>query len=278
MSASSPPPVIYEDRYYQQISELEGSHWWHRGMRAVALALLRSSHHAAPKCVLDAGCGTGGMMAWAKQTLGSETVWGFDVAFGAVERAWSKPGYAGSVLNASVTEIPFAEDKFDLVICYDVLQHLHTSGGDTKALSEIARVLTPGGALLLRTNSRRGMFQKKHHQDEDYQRYNLTEVEQIVSGAGLQVQRATYANLIGGAHESLRRVIGLRRPTAESRSNSGRERRLYEGLSMRNTAKDHPLTNQILTLCMRCEAILLEKTAMRVGFGHSIFVLATKPN
>jgi SAM-dependent methyltransferase len=45
-----------------------------------------------------------------------------------------------------LTDLPYAADTFDLIICNHVLEHI---GDDRKALAEIARVLTPRGRALL---------------------------------------------------------------------------------------------------------------------------------
>ena len=47
-----------------------------------------------------------------------------------------------------VTEIPFDDDSFDMIICNHVLEHVPN---DTKALSELFRVLKPGGCAVLQT-------------------------------------------------------------------------------------------------------------------------------
>src|SRR5688500_14825684 len=67
-----------EDYAYLHI--LEDSFWWFTGMRGVTAALLD------PVCppernrlILDAGCGTGGMLAWLKRYAGTGRVIGIDL-------------------------------------------------------------------------------------------------------------------------------------------------------------------------------------------------------
>lgn len=45
-------------------------------------------------------------------------------------------------------DIPLPDNQFDVVLCTEVLEHLHTP---QKALDEMRRVLKPGGALILTT-------------------------------------------------------------------------------------------------------------------------------
>jgi SAM-dependent methyltransferase len=49
---------------------------------------------------------------------------------------------------ASLTRLPFADSEFDFVFCTEVLEHIED---DVRALRQIARVLRPGGTVLLST-------------------------------------------------------------------------------------------------------------------------------
>ena len=53
-----------------------------------------------------------------------------------------------NLVRGSIYELPFANVSFDLVTCNVVMEHL---GEPQKALAEVARVLTPGGALVINT-------------------------------------------------------------------------------------------------------------------------------
>lgn len=50
--------------------------------------------------------------------------------------------------KADLTNLPFDENTFDAVLCYHVLEHIED---DRKAISEIYRVLKPGGWSILQT-------------------------------------------------------------------------------------------------------------------------------
>lgn len=49
-------------------------------------------------------------------------------------------------IKADLTDLPFVENTFDMVICNHVLEHIPE---DKKAMSEIYRVLKPGGMAIL---------------------------------------------------------------------------------------------------------------------------------
>jgi SAM-dependent methyltransferase len=50
------------------------------------------------------------------------------------------------LVRGSVYELPYDSSEFDLVVCFSVFEHLQEYG---RGLSEVARVLKPGGRLLL---------------------------------------------------------------------------------------------------------------------------------
>lgn len=65
---------------------------------------------------------------------------------------------------ADAHDLPFADGEFEAILCSEVLEHLHTP---EKAISEMERVLVPGGELILTT---RFMF-PLHDVPHDYFRY-----------------------------------------------------------------------------------------------------------
>ena len=68
--------------------------------------------------------------------------------------------YAGNMIRASLTEIPFPENDVDLVICNHVLEHVPDDG---LAMREILRVLKPGGLAILQVP----ISTKREFTDED---------------------------------------------------------------------------------------------------------------
>lgn len=102
-----------------------------------------SPAYLAGKQVLELGCGEG---------YGMELLSPLTNRYLAVDK--KRP--AGVSFNDKVLfkqcKLPFlsdlADNSFDTVICFQVIEHIHN---DNKLLSEIKRVLKPGGALLLTT-------------------------------------------------------------------------------------------------------------------------------
>lgn len=107
---------------------------------------------ASGKRVLDAACGTGyGSAMLAKKAL---SVCGIDISQDAV--TYAATNYANSKVRficGSVTELPFEDDSFDVVVSYETLEHIDGQSQEL-FLAEISRVLIPGGTLIMSTPNR----------------------------------------------------------------------------------------------------------------------------
>lgn len=103
----------------------------------------------AGKCVLDVGCGAGGVTMHLATVHGSGHVTGFDVEAPVIEAARRRAEALGltdrvSFVLGAPGPLPFADASFDVVFSKDALLHVL----DKDALfSEIFRVLKPGGVF-----------------------------------------------------------------------------------------------------------------------------------
>ena len=134
------------ERYYDEYWQREAPPPCGDPLAPARLALLRDVLPAGAT-VLDAGCGTGDLVA-ALAEDGHETV-GMDVSGSAVERA-SERHPDLRFLRHPVEELPWPLDgrSFDAVVSFEVVEHLLRP----RRLLEGARaVLRPGGGLALTT-------------------------------------------------------------------------------------------------------------------------------
>jgi ubiquinone/menaquinone biosynthesis C-methylase UbiE len=175
--------------YYQSIADAEEAHWWHRGMLAISAALL-GPRLAAGGRALDAGCGTGGFLRFLAQSGRFTALSGTDIASTAIGFARERVPEANLVL-ASLSDLPFGDDSFDLIAVNDVLQHVPEAEVD-ESLVELRRVLAPAGTLLVRTNGSRHFRQER----DDWRVYDRSSLAAVLADAGFQVERVTYANTL----------------------------------------------------------------------------------
>ena len=94
--------------------------------------------------VLDLGCGDGRLTSF----LGAGTLTAADTSDVALRRAAARLPDAEVVLVAPDEPLPFADGEFELVLCTETIEHVR----DVQLfLSEVRRVLRPGGGLALTT-------------------------------------------------------------------------------------------------------------------------------
>jgi len=176
---------------YAIMYQAEQAHWWYHGMEQITRAVL--SRWYAPGvdlCILDAGCGTGGVMEYLAD-YGRIT--GFDFAGEALE--FCRLRGRERLTRASVVAFPFADESFDLVVSFDVLCE-RAVPDDVAALREFARVLVPGGRVLLRLpayNWLRGRHDEAVHIRH---RYTLGELAAKLDLVALTVEHLSYANTL----------------------------------------------------------------------------------
>ncbi len=169
---------------------LEDRFWWYRGMRAVTRALLE--RYCAPGGglrILDAGCGTG---AAARFLSPYGLVTGLDLEAYALRLAQSRGN--ARLARGSVARLPFAAGSFELVTCFDVLVMLDDAL-EACALAEMARVLKPGGRLLVRVAANDWLRGAHDRAWLVVRRYSARGLRASLERAGLAVERISHANM-----------------------------------------------------------------------------------
>jgi SAM-dependent methyltransferase len=174
---------------YEFLFNIEEHFWWFVAMRGITDTILASKLQNGPLKVLDAGCGTGFNLLHFEKT--GHSAYGFDYAREAVT-AVQRRGFA-KVVRASITEIPYRSDTFDLAYSFEVIDEVSDSD---QAIRELYRVLKPGGSLLLRLPAF-DWLRSSHDTDiGTLHRYTLGEIEEKLKHAGFRVRRSTYANCL----------------------------------------------------------------------------------
>jgi len=104
---------------------------FHRKIVAEVVAL-------SPRTFLDAGCGEGFVARRILDAVPDITLTGCDVSGAALEIAAST-NVAARFVAGSIVDLPFPDRSFDVVGCFEVLEHL-PDDLPRRALSELARV------------------------------------------------------------------------------------------------------------------------------------------
>jgi ubiquinone/menaquinone biosynthesis C-methylase UbiE len=246
---------IDDPAYFELLAELEQAHWWSRGMWRLASHWLdRALAGRTGLCALDAGCGAGFTLARLAARADISRVVGVEPNPHALARARQ---HGRPCVQGDARALPFAENCFDVITCFDVLQHLD-SGGDERALRELNRVLRDEGVVVVRTNAAR------RARGAAYSRAKLV---RAVTAAGFDVVRVSYANCLPALAQELRSVLRQRRARRHAGHPAG------GGLRMRMPGT---FLNRLMTQVTYAEASLAGRHGRGLPYGHSLMVVARK--
>lgn len=168
--------------------------WWYRGLRTLTADLLAGAlartQGAGP--VLDAGCGTGGMLARlaggasGQRTLGLE----FDaIAAGLAANKSGRP-----VIRGSANELPVKDGTLAAYVSLDVLCHEGVEPG--RALAEARRCLAPGGVAILNLPAYGWLLSAHDRRVHNARRFTRPEARRLLTVNGFRVLRASYWNTL----------------------------------------------------------------------------------
>lgn len=176
---------------YRKLAEVEDRMWYFRALNRRMVDALRRQLPAGSARILDAGCGTGGLIKAVGAARPAWEVTGLDFSPRACALARERTGRP--VVEGSVTELPFADESFDAVVSADVVCQV---ADGAEALREFARVVRRGGVVLVNVPAFRWLW--SYHDDtcETRHRYTRAELTGLFAGAGLAVGQATYVNML----------------------------------------------------------------------------------
>jgi SAM-dependent methyltransferase len=153
-------------------------YWWYRARSALLEAAL-GSYLGAPSLVIDVGSADGPSVGWMR---GPHHRVMLDM-----QPKGLAPG--GSVCGSAL-QLPFGDGVFDVVAAFDVVEHCEP---EDKVMSELARVLAPGGRLLLSVPAYQWAWSGHDVRAGHHRRYTRPRIVNLVEHSGLRVERSTYA-------------------------------------------------------------------------------------
>jgi ubiquinone/menaquinone biosynthesis C-methylase UbiE len=238
---------------YKLLYDLEEKHWLYMGLRHLLISRVRQYFKNGNKIsILDAGCGTGYNLKCLEK-YGAST--GVDINNNAL--AYCRKRGINRISRASVSELPFREESFDLVISADVLYHRAVQD-DLTAIKEIYRVLKKGGVLMVNLPAHN--YLKRPHDERVHtrQRYSRDELSQKLMKNKFKIIKISYRNALSYPVLLLSNLINKSFPLP-----------IDTGLSL----MPKPV-NFIMYSYLKVENAFLR--IMNFPFGVSIFCLARK--
>lgn len=170
----------------RKLAALEDRHWWYAERRALLAAQLRRI--GTPGVALDVGAAGGGntrvLRAAGWQALALE--YGADGAEVARERGLE-------VIRADATALPLKDASLDLVVAFDVLEHIED---DSTVVGHLRRCLRPGGTLLVAVPA--GMRNWSAHDEAvgHVRRYEREPLRDLLIRGGFSVEELKSWNVL----------------------------------------------------------------------------------
>ena len=228
--------------------------WWYRGLRTLTTELLARalSRSGAAGPVLDAGCGTGGMLArLAVGSTGSRTL---GLEFDAVAAGLAASKSRRPVIRGSANELPVRDGALAAYLSLDVL--CHESVEPERALAEARRCLVPGGVAILNLPAYGWLLSAHDKRVHNARRFTRRQARRLLAANGFRVVRASYWNTLLFPLMLLHRLI--------------------ERGDAASDVRDYPAWQDALFGA----AIALERRAIGLGlslpFGGSLIIVAAR--
>jgi SAM-dependent methyltransferase len=175
-----------EPAEYALMDAAEHHLWWYRALHARLIDALGTVEGR----VLDAGCGTGGLLATLRARRPRLTLVGLEWSAFAAARASAKS--AAMIARGSVNAMPFADASFDAAIAADVL--CHAAVDPDRALGELRRVLRPGGRLVINLPAYQWLLSAHDRRVHNARRHTARQTVRLLREAGFTQVRARYWN------------------------------------------------------------------------------------
>jgi SAM-dependent methyltransferase len=173
-----------EPAEYERMDVAESRMWWYRALHI----RVRDALGGTSGRLLDAGCGTGGLLA-ALTDSGLDRVGLEPSAFGA-RRSQEKS--TARIVRGTIMSLPFAAASFDAAVTADVL--CHAAVNPAAALRELRRVLRPGGRLVVNMPAYAWLLSAHDRRVHNVLRQNRAQVRAMLAEAGFVRVRARYWN------------------------------------------------------------------------------------
>jgi SAM-dependent methyltransferase len=174
---------------YEKMAQVERQHWWYRALHRFVLRALDARISDKNGRILDAGCGTGGLLLFLKEHH-FQNLYGYDISPWAIQFCQERglPASAGDLREPPQL---FETGTARAVISNDTL-YFFAPGERRRILRHFWEALSPGGLLVLNLPAMR-CFRGIHDMSVGIRhRFSKAEVSGALALGGFEVLEADY--------------------------------------------------------------------------------------
>ena len=175
----------------ETMRSVEDDLWWYRGLRGHVVNSIDPPRAAFD--LLDAGCGSGGMLARLRRHFPEASLTGMDYVARALELTRERDTGA-RLVQGSADALPFPDAEFDVVLSLDVI--VLRGIDDAKAAREMHRVLRPGGRLIINVAAFDFLRGSHDAATSMARRYTRPRLAKLLRNAGFTLRSLSYWNMI----------------------------------------------------------------------------------
>jgi SAM-dependent methyltransferase len=175
----------YDPALFARLRRLEGRSFWFRARTDLVIGALERFFPRA-RDFAEIGCGTGCILEGLASRRPGLRLTGIDLFAQALAFAGERVPQA-RLVRADARRLPF-QPRFDVVGAFDVLEHIRE---DEAALAEMARLVRPGGGILLTVPQHAGLWSRSDERAGHLRRYTRRGLRDKVRRAGFDVLAVT---------------------------------------------------------------------------------------
>lgn len=176
-----------ENYTYQLMREIEDKHWWFVARRNILEGVLSTLNLPQHCKILEVGCGTGGNITFLKKFGEVICVENEESAAEMARKRALALVLSGSLPN----EIPTFDDQFDLIVLFDVIEHIDQ---DSESLQALSKLLKPGGRIVLTVPAFSFLWSQHDEENHHKRRYNRRNLSCLVTSSKLSLDYISYFN------------------------------------------------------------------------------------
>jgi SAM-dependent methyltransferase len=247
-----------DHKFYQEYYKLEREGWWFKARLSILESYCKKIINRPEMRILNVGAATGATSEMLSK-FGEVTSLEYDEF--CCKFLKEKTGI--EAVNASLTDLPFEDDSYDIICAFDVIEHIEE---DSKAIEEIYRVLRPKGKYFLTVPAFQSLWSNHDVINHHFRRYRKNQINKLIVNKKLKIDDSTYFNFWLFIPISIVRFILNNISRKKDSDSTGSDNEIMQSSK---------IVNEILYRIFYSEKFLL-KLNIKFPFGVSILTIGSK--